>query len=535
MKKLTALLSVYHKDGITEFALELIELGFEIISSGGTATHLKNAGVPVRDVSELVGGGAILGHRVVTLSREVHAGLLATDSDADIAELEKLGIPRLDLVCNDLYPLKEEIAKPGSTRESVIEKTDIGGPTMLSSSSKGRRITIGDPADRQLVLDWLKAGRPDEDAIITALSAKADFIVAEYRLTSAVYHGQGTYAGLMGKRRIQCKYGENGYQTPAAMFTSGTNDPLALDKLEIIAGTDPSYNNLCDIDRLLQIMTHIAATFDVNYSEVPMMAVAVKHGNACGAAIGNDAKDVVYDMAMGDPLAIFGGFVMLNFPVTLKIAKALLFDGMGHLEKRLLDGIVAPAFDADTIRLFKRKNDKCRLIVNTTLSKLNRNSLDTATRFRYARGGFLLQPNYNFILDLKDPELVKYGNLNRREEKDLLLAKAICDTSNSNTITLVNDGRLIGNGIGQQARVYGSRLACERANACGHSTGGAVAASDSFFPQTDGVEVLNKAGVGAIISTSGSVMDKEVIQYCEENGIAICLIPDKKGRGFFGH
>jgi phosphoribosylaminoimidazolecarboxamide formyltransferase/IMP cyclohydrolase len=174
-------------------------------------------------------------------------------------------------------------------------------------------------------------------------------------------------------------------------------------------------------------------------------------------------------------------------------------------------------------------------MANPQLANLNRNSLDTAPRFRYVRGGFLLQPNYTFILDLTNPDLVKIGQPTIEQEDDMLLAKAICDTSNSNTITVVLEGMLAGNGVGQQARVYGAQLALTRAQASEHYVLGASAASDSFFPFTDGVEVLAKAGIKAIISSSGSVKDKDVIKFCEEKGIMLYLIPDSKGRGFFGH
>lgn len=535
MNKKNALLSVYNKEGIVEFAQALVALGWNLFSSGGTAKAIAAAGIPVSDVATLIGGKAILGHRVVTLSRQVHAGILARDIKDDLAELENEGIPWIELVCVDMYPLKEEIGKPESNSESVIEKTDIGGPTMLRSAAKGRRIVMCDATDRPRVIEWLKAGEPDRETFLTELVAKAEAIVADYCLASATYHGKGEYAGVVGKRVITCKYGENGYQTPAALFSSASDDSLTLDKFKIVAGTEPSYNNLCDLERLVQTVTHIAATFDVNRSEVPFIGVAVKHGNACGAAIGKNAGEVIYKMVAGDPLAIFGGLVMLNFPITEDVAEALLSNGMSEGERRLLDGIIAPSFDDGTIAMLKRKGDKCRLIANPELANITRNSLDIAPRFRYVRGGLLLQPNYTFILDLNDQDLVKIGQATLQQEDDMLLAKAICDTSNSNTITIVADGMLIGNGVGQQARVYGSRLALTRTYACSHHTQGASAASDSFFPQTDGVEALAEAQVKAILSTSGSVKDKDVIKFCEEKGIALYLIPDKKGRGFFGH
>ena len=201
-----ALLSVYNKEGIVEFAQALVELGWTLYSSGGTAKKIADAKIPVQDVATLVGGEAILGHRVVTLSREVHGGLLARNIDIDIAELEKEGIPWIGLVCVDMYPLKEEIKKEGSTPESVIEKTDIGGPAMLRSAAKSRRITLCDANDRPRVIEWMKAGELNREEYLNYLAAKAEFAVANYCLSSAVYHGKGEYAGIVCKRIITCKY-----------------------------------------------------------------------------------------------------------------------------------------------------------------------------------------------------------------------------------------------------------------------------------------------------------------------------------------
>ena len=339
-----------------------------------------------------------------------------------------------------------------------------------------------------------------------------------------------------GRLALTCKYGENGYQVPAALYGGGLADPLALDKFRIVAGTEPSYNNLCDLDRLLQTVTHIAATFEVNRGKVPFISVGVKHGNPCGAAVAaDDPAEAARRMIMGDPLAIFGGLVMVNCPVTEDVAEAMVTYGMPEGQRRVLDGIIAPSFDDGATGLFQRKGDKCRLLSNPALAALGRSSLDPAPRFRYVRGGFLAQPNYTYVLDLNDPELKKYGQAGRQQEDDMLLAKAIGDTSNSNTITIVKDGRLIANGVGQQARVRGARLALNLVSYSGHDANGASASSDSFFPFTDGVEVLAEAGVKAIAATSGSVRDRDVIKFCEDRGIILYLIPDRKGRGFFGH
>lgn len=527
MKKVeTALLSVYHKGGIVEFAQGLVEEGVKLYASGGTAKALTDAGIEVTDVASLVGGGAILGHRVVTLSREVHAGLLARDIPEDLKELADLSIPFIDLVCVDLYPLEEEIAKEGSTRESVIEKTDIGGPTMIRSAAKGGRVVICDPKDRMRVLEWLRAGGSDE-AFVKELAAKGEYTVAGYCLASARYQGAGRYAGFLGERIAECKYGENAPQAPAALYASASEDPLALSKFTILEGTPPSYNNWADIDRLLQTATHIAAAFEVNRGKVPHLSVGAKHGNACGAAVGGSHAETLRKTIAGDPLAIFGGLILTNFPVGAEEAE--------EIAGRMLDGIIAPSFTEEAIAKLRRKGDKCRFIVNPALGSLGASSLDTAERFRYVRGGFLTQPNYTFVLDLASADLAKHGSASASQEEDMLLAWAVGSTSNSNTIALVKDGMLVGNGVGQQDRVGAAKLALMRAERSKHEVTGAVAYSDSFFPFPDGPETLIDGGVSAILSTSGSLKDQATIDLCASRGTALYLIPDRIGRGFFGH
>lgn len=335
-----------------------------------------------------------------------------------------------------------------------------------------------------------------------------------------------------GREAMECRYGENAYQKPAALYSSETSDALALDKFELVAGTAPSYNNLCDLDRLLQTSSHIAAGFRVNRSKVPSLAVAVKHGNPCGAAQGSDETDVIRKTIKGDTRAIFGGLVMTNFAVSEEIAEELLSYLMPEGQRRLLDGIIAPAFDEKAIEMLGRKGDKCRFLANPALTEL---TLDEVERTRYVRGGYLKQPNYTFVIDFSSPEVEKTGQVSAGQEEDMLLGWAIGSTSNSNTVTLVRDGMLLGNGVGQQDRVGGCWLAVNRAKMAGHDTAGAAAYSDSFFPFVDGPETLAQSGVAAILSTSGSVRDAEVKALCQGKGIGLYMVPDAVGRGFFGH
>lgn len=571
----TALLSVYNKDGIAEFAKQIQDLGFKIYASGGTAKALKQADVEALDVADLVGGEAILGHRVVTLSREIYAGLLSRDTEEDRVELERLKIPRIDLVCVDLYPLEETITAVSSQGqeqsaspypsvateqaadkdeaalaadlEQVLEKTDIGGPTLLRAAAKGRRIVITEASDRQKVIEWLKNGQPEKEQFLSTLAAKAEFTVAKYALMSARYHGRGAYEGLFGYLISECKYGENAWQKQTGLFSSLILDPLSLTNFRLIAGTAPSYNNWCDADRLLQTMTHIAAGFDVNFGQVPKIAVGVKHGNACGASVADDPTLAIQKMLEGDLRAIFGGVVMVNFEVDEKLAEILLTHKMSlatgrdgsqsaPTAPRLFDGIIAPSFTPSAIELLKRKGDKCRFLVNPALSSLSKKSLDEHPRFRYVRGGFLKQPNYTFILDFRLNDLEIAGNhLSDHQKSDIILAWAVGSTSNSNTVTIVKDGMLLGNGVGQQDRVGGCELAIKRATDAYHNLKNATAYSDSFFPFPDGPLKLIEAGIQTIFGTRGSVNDEETKKICARNGVILITLPDSKARGFFGH
>lgn len=534
MKQRIALLSVYDKTGIAEFAAALVKHGFKIYSSGGTAKALEAAKVPVEDVAGLVGGGAILGHRVVTLSREVHAGLLAQDNAEDRAELEALNIPFIDLVCVDLYPLTAEIARAGSTPDSVLQQTDIGGPTMMRSAAKGRRIVIAQANQRQVVLDWLGAGEPDAEAFRTNLAAEAEAVVADYTLASARYTSGGTLDGMVGSRVLQAKYGENAWQTPAGLYSTASADPLALNKFQVVAGAAPSYNNLAELDRHLQTLTHIAAAFETNFDDVPAIAVGTKHGNPCGVGVAATPAEAIQAMVTGDTRAIFGGLVSVNFEIDEAAAELLLTHAQPQ-GRRLLDAVIAPSFTKGAIEQLSRKGDKCRFLANPSLADLGTASLNQATYFRPVRGGFLRQPNYTFVLNLKDSELKTTAEITDSAAKDAVLAWAIGSTSNSNTVTLVKSGQLIGNGVGQQDRVSCCELAVKRATDAGHDIKGAVAYSDSFFPFPDGPEVLIKAGVSAIVATSGSVRDSETSDLCQAKNVTLIQLPDTQARGFFGH
>jgi phosphoribosylaminoimidazolecarboxamide formyltransferase / IMP cyclohydrolase len=332
----------------------------------------------------------------------------------------------------------------------------------------------------------------------------------------------------------QCAYGENAWQTPARLVHHETSDPLALGRFELLEGSSPSYNNLVELDRQLQTITHIAAAFDLSGHKDAMIAVGSKHGNPCGAAVASNPVKACELMLTGDTTAIFGGCVMLGFAVDAQVAETLL--NHSSEVRRLLDTIAASSFSDEAIELLARKHGKCRLLANPALAELGRESIDSAPRQRQVRGGVMEQPNYTFVLNLSDPAVQRAGRrLSETEERDLLLAWAVGSTSNSNTITLVRDGQLLGNGVGQQDRVGGCKLAVSRALSAGHEVSGAAAYSDSFFPFPDGPQVLIDAGVGAIFCTTGSIRDELVLETMTSAGLGVAHLPDRDARGFFGH
>lgn len=549
-----ALLSVYDKSGIEIFAKELVALGWKVYASGGTAKVLIENNVEVTDIKDLVGGKAILGHRVVTLSREISAGLLADkSSNEDTSELKSLNIPIIDLVCVDMYPLETEIAKDGATKQDIITQTDIGGPTMLRSAAKGNRIVLSNSEQRPSVIEWLKNNKPDEETFLSELAARAEYEAARYIQISAQYLNGVNTSSYSSRKNSPTKYGENPQQADAAFYSDNRVeiDRLGLDQFIHVKGMERSYINMTDIDRLLQTVTHIAAGMDVNFGSVPKIAVGVKHGNACGAGAAETIEEAIKKMLEGDTRAIFGGVIMINGAIDKVAAETLMHYAMEGGHSRMLDGVIGASVEDEALELLSR--NKLRVVVNPELANLNKKSMDSKRRVRPVRGGVLEQPNYTFTLDLSADYMQFHGELSEQQKKDLILGWAIGSTSNSNTISIVKNSKLIGNGVGQQDRVGAGQLALTRTTSelpeVSEKDGkliltvsldkskldGASAYSDSFFPFPDGPGLLAKAGIRAILSSSGSVADEIVIDSLREQNVSVALVPDKIGRGFYLH
>ncbi len=537
-----ALLSVFNKDGIVEFAQALIALGYALIASGGTRDALLKAGVEVNDVAWLVGGKAILGHRVVTLSREIHAALLADPKNFDhVKEMEAIKVPFIDIVCVDPYPMKAAIAA-GKTRAEVIELTDIGGPAMLRSAAKGRRIVVCDPADRMKTIAWLKEGKPDEDAYVTALIAKAEGVAADYALASARYHSGGKIDGMIGTQALELAYGEN-KETPAGYFAVADEaNPFSIHRFTQVGGGPPSSINVTDMDRARNTMNRLAAAWKLNFGTVPLIGVAVKHGTPCGIAIGATPLEVIRKLIDCDPLSIFGGVIMFNFEITLEAATELREYRRGKL-KNPYDVVVAPGYDEGSSgELERKKSGKTRVFENAALATDAISVLPLSLRRVPVTGGFLVLPPSSFLLQVNDDRMERHvpdgaRPVTEQQKRDLVIAFAACATSPSNTFSIACDDMLIANGAGQQSRVDVVNLATDRMVKRGHGDKAARAAgvSDSFFPFPDGLEAAAKGGLRFVWSTIAPEPKPEVVAAGMKAGVTHWMLSDAIARLFFGH
>lgn len=339
------------------------------------------------------------------------------------------------------------------------------------------------------------------------------------------------------------RYGENPHQKPAALYATDLDDPLALHRFEVIEG-EPGYVNWTDVDRSLTTLNQIAAAWEHNFHIRPCVAVGVKHGNACGAAVADTDVLAITHMIEGQPQDLFGGVVMTNFPITDTCAEKLTHHKTPSESRRILDVIVAPEITNEAVVVLHRNKDRCKMLVNPALASVGKSTLRSGMIYRQVRGGLLKQPASEFMMDFKHPELDRRGFITSSEEQALLLGWAVGSTSNSNTIVLSAGFKggceLLANAVGQQSRVGGARLAVDRARKAGRKLSRfrqyrISALSDSFFPFPDGPEVLMKAGVKSILATSGSLNDNNVVAFCERHDIALYRIPDKVARGFFGH
>jgi len=503
-----ALLSVSDKRGVVEFARELVALGWEIVSTGGTAHALRNAGVPVTPIEQVTGFPEIMDGRVKTLHPKVHAGLLARRSHpGDRAALAQHGISPIDLVAVNLYPFREAIAKPDVAFEQAIEQIDIGGPSMLRSAAKNHPdvIVVADPDDYPMVISALKSGgmAPGvSPGLRRELAAKAFAHTAAY---DAAIHGYLTREvpgwpariTLALERRHELRYGENPHQA-AALYA--TEEPGVSD-LEQLHGKELSFNNLLDVDAGLAAVAPWAG------ADRAACAI-IKHTTPCGIALGRSPAEA-YERALAtDRTSAFGSVIAFNSGVDRRTAEAM--------RELFVEVVVAPAFANDALAVLREKK-------NLRVIRLAVDADAPGHDFKQIRGGFLVQERARPAGATAEAgwKVMTRRSPSPDEWPDLRFAWAAVGTVKSNAILLARDEAAIGIGAGQMSRVDASFLAVHKARQQGHDPAGAVLASDAFFPFPDGVEEAAAAGIRAIIQPGGAVKDAEVVAAADRYAIAM--------------
>ncbi|HEX4601077.1 MAG TPA: bifunctional phosphoribosylaminoimidazolecarboxamide formyltransferase/IMP cyclohydrolase [Gemmatimonadales bacterium] len=499
-----ALLSVSDKRGVVQFARELAALGWEIVSTGGTAAALRQAGVAVLPIEQVTGFPEMLDGRLKTLHPKVHGGLLARrDHAGDRAALAQHDIVPIDLVAVNLYPFRETVAQPNVGFEQAIEQIDIGGPAMLRSAAKnhGAVLVIVDPDDYAVVLAALTA-RDVPAALRRTLAAKvfahtAAYDAAIHRYLTRDTPGWPERITLALERRQELRYGENPHQ-PAALYA--TEEP-GIRELEQLHGKELSFNNLLDLDA--------AGLAVAPWSGSDRAACAIiKHTTPCGIALGSSASAAYARALATDPTSAFGSVIAFNVAVDRAAAEAM--------RDLFVEVVVAPAFQADTLAVLREKK-------NLRVVRLPGATDPASWDFKRIRGGFLVQARARpeQAADEAGWRVVTRRPPTEAEWRDLRFAWVAVGTVKSNAILLARDEAAIGIGAGQMSRVDASFLAVHKARQQGHDPAGAVLASDAFFPFADGVEEAARAGVCAIIQPGGSVKDSEVIAAADHAGMAM--------------
>ncbi|MER2057620.1 MAG: bifunctional phosphoribosylaminoimidazolecarboxamide formyltransferase/IMP cyclohydrolase [Niallia sp.] len=503
MKK-RALISVSDKTGITDFAKELHELGFELISTGGTKKAIQDSGIPVKSVSDVTGFPEILEGRVKTLNPYIHGGLLAKfDEPSHIAQLEEHKIDPIQIVCVNLYPFQQTIAKPDVTVEDAIENIDIGGPTMLRASAKNHQYVtvVVDPVDYQTVISELKQEEEVSFETRRRLAAKVfrhtaayDAMIAEY-MTELTQEETPEKLTVTYELKQSLRYGENPHQK-AAFYRKPLGSEFSIANATQLHGKELSYNNINDADAAIQIVKEFAEP----------AAVAIKHSNPCGVGTGEDIFTAFTKAFEADPVSIFGGIIALNREVDAETAQ--------KLHEIFLEIVIAPSYSQEALDILQgKKNIRLLTIPFETGSSKE-------MKFTSIEGGLLIQDFDRHSLDDATITIPTEKKPTDEEWEALKFGWKIVKHVKSNAIVVNNKEMTLGVGAGQMNRVGSAKIALEQA---GEKAVGAVLASDAFFPMDDTVEAAAKAGVTAIIQTGGSIRDEDSIKKANEYGIAMVL------------
>lgn len=493
-----ALISVSNKAGVVDFARGLSELGYEIISTGGTYSTLVEAGITVSRVSDITGFPEILDGRVKTLHPRIHGGILALRNPEHLGELQKNEIETIDIVAVNLYPFRETISKPGVSREEAIENIDIGGPSMVRSAAKNfaHVVVVVKPEHYPLVLEQLKEKGDLEQELRLRLALEAFTHTAAYDAMISAYLADwagaelGDNLVLAGEKVYELRYGENPHQRAA--FYRDMTPGMGLADAKQLNGKELSYNNIID--------TQAAWSLVKEYNDPA--CVIIKHTNPCGTAVANKL-DEAYDKALAaDPVSAYGGIVAFNKKIDRACAEKVA--GL------FVEVIIAPGYDKGALEILQAKK-------NLRLLELPVKEAPE-WQVRSVEGGFVVQETDQEGSDWEELQVVTDKAPSPEQIEDLLFAWKVVKHVKSNAIVVAKDQCTIGVGAGQMNRVGSAAIALEQG---GDKCRGAVLASDAYFPFKDTVELAAKYGITAIVQPGGSIRDQESIEECNRQGIAM--------------
>jgi len=503
----TALISLSEKAGAVDFARALVQLGFRILSTGGTAKLLADAGVAVTEVAQVTGFPEMLDGRVKTLHPNIHGALLARrDDSAHMATLAQHGIAPIEIVAINLYPFAATIARPECTLAEAIENIDIGGPAMLRAAAKNHAdvTVLVDPADYTKVLEELDASGETSIDTRAWLAAKAFAHTAHYDALIAQYlrrrQEQSTlefpqHLTLGYEKQQDLRYGENPHQS-AALYRNPQARGASVVSAKVLQGKELSYNNIADADAAIECVRQ--------FSEPA--CVIVKHANPCGVAVATGSLEAYRAAYRTDPTSAFGGIIAFNRPADGACARAV--------NEKFAEVVIAPAFDADALQAFAGK-------VNLRVLQLDAGDAVNDLDLKRVGGGLLAQTPDVARLPRSALKVVTQRTPSPEEFNDLQFAWHVVRFVKSNAIVFVKGGTTLGVGAGQMSRVDSARIAAIKAKAAGLTLAGSIAASDAFFPFRDGLDAIVDAGATCVIQPGGSVRDAEVIAAADERGIAM--------------
>jgi phosphoribosylaminoimidazolecarboxamide formyltransferase/IMP cyclohydrolase len=504
-----ALLSVSDKTGIVDFARALLNLNIQLLSTGGTAALLREAGLPVVEVADHTGFPEMMEGRVKTLHPKIHGGLLAREQDESV--LKTHGIDRINLLVVNLYPFQATIHKPDCSLEDAIENIDVGGPAMLRGAAKNYPNTtvVIDPADYAIVLEQIKSTGHTTLETRFELARKVFAHTAQYDGMIANYLGQEKFpqdCSLQFHKKMDLRYGENPHQA-AAFYTEEKCPPASVAGATLLQGKALSYNNIADADTALECVKSVSTLRDASKPE--FSCVIVKHANPCGVAIANTQLEAYQRAYAADSSSAFGGIIAFDTELEFKTAEAIL-------NQQFVEVIIAPHVQPEAIVLAQTKP-------NVRLLSCGDFVLDASSPLFYSRvnGGLLVQDQDHLTAADQALKTVSQLQPNTSQLADLAFAWVVAKFVKSNAIVYAKDRLTLGIGGGQSSRIMSAKIAGLKAIDAQFEVKGAVMASDAFFPFRDGIDAAAEAGVAAIIQPGGSMRDSEVIAAADEHKMAM--------------